>query len=316
MADNYCLGSSLFLIGLIPTVICCITTISTAFISINAMQKLSASTHKQIRIIFYVACMSSTADSILCVVCTIYCDNTSITSSIILIVTRSVYYVLTSVIVYTLLLRVYLAFANSIYALTKYQKRMFIFLYSIIVINLLADTACEVFEHHYGFSDEINIFYSISWIIFIVFTIIATFYGMYVFIQKMLKCTKIEADHEILQQTSKYISLLFLAIATTGIGMLLLSIVYRYCWGYDDPYLEAIGQQFISIIQSIDCTVNIICLSLQYSFAKEYYAKYCKCWSNIWTKFIIYITKTKRNKAAINMNTPSDKKFGDIQDAK
>ena len=42
-------------------------------------------------------------------------------------------------------------------------------------------------------------------------------------------------------------------------------------------YSDEMSLQMSAAQQSIDGSINIICLSLQYSFAERYYDKYCGC---------------------------------------
>ena len=128
---------------------------------------------------------------------------------------------------------------------------------------------------------------------------ITTIYGMIVFAKKMYILTQLrqssvnpfaDIDDEnnngaklnkeqikLLNTTAKYISLLSLAILTSWctFAQIVAYIPTANLWG-------EFGRQIIRVQYSLDCTINILCLYLQYPFAEGLYNKYCKCLGNFW----------------------------------
>ena len=71
---------------------------------------------------------------------------------------------------------------------------------------------------------------------------------------------------------SKYTLLVGTAIASTFTVMLLLILDVIFVRGNINPYLE---ESIFRVFITIDALVNIICLALQFRFAKRYYLKIC-----------------------------------------
>ena len=123
MTDNYCIETGLFLVGLIPNLICFIITIPIALISIKRMQKLIRTTDKKVRITFYIVCIICIFVTTICVVDTITCtDYGKPTTLILAIFSNGLYFMLTFALLCILLLRVHIAFKHSIYQLTSCQN--------------------------------------------------------------------------------------------------------------------------------------------------------------------------------------------------
>ena len=89
---------------------------------------------------------------------------------------------------------------------------------------------------------------------------------------KLAKLVK-EKPKKLLSITSKYVTLLTLAILSSWIS-LLISIFLIMILGNGHPLL-IIGR----ILVNIDCVTNIICLYLQYPFNRDYYDKFCVCFA-------------------------------------
>ena len=115
-----------------------------------------------------------------------------------------------------------------------------------------------------------------------------------------------------LKSASKYVSLLFLAISTTFgtfIGFALVMFVYQAINIGDNEQLEVISLRTILIMTPIDCTVNIMCLYLQSSFANETYDKYCGCCGKCWNRCLRQKTEEAMKRkfaASIAMSTGRD----------
>ena len=125
---------------------------------------------------------------------------------------------------------------------------------------------------------------------------VASAYGMYLFLSKIYTLTKLrqlsivngleqinedatkldERQLILLRTTSRYLSLLSLAIFTSWITFIQI-LIYPVFVDMYGPSM--IGRQVIRMVYAIDCVENIFCLYLQYPFAKVCYDKYCSCLS-------------------------------------
>ena len=74
----------------------------------------------------------------------------------------------------------------------------------------------------------------------------------------------LEEQQSLVNLTSKFVSLFFLAIGTSLVGTTLVAVFRSF-------YIEV----HPGIFWSIDCVVNILCLYLYHSFAQDHYNKYC-----------------------------------------
>ena len=179
---------------------------------------------------------------------------------------------------------------------------------TILQICILINTQVQNLTGNSGsaFLNILYIFYEhYSWSYFL-FVLITYIYGMYLFVQKMLKFTKLRNEEQlsdqqarVLKDTSKYVSLLTIAIVTTIIAMISFVAFGFLLMDQNNQYMTSMGKQVATIIQSVDCTANIICLSLQYSFANKHYDKYCGCLNKICNKMFKIKLQTAAQKKYI-----------------
>ena len=188
------------------------------------------------------------------------------------------------------LFRLHYTFRESVHRLTSNQLRILSILF--ISMNIFA-CACFVFYNLYLF-DPAN-FSQFGYLLMFVASgiggllyIIATIYELYLFAKKLLILTQTSATSmknvmdenalklnktqtKLLDRTSRYVSLIILAMISSFITIILFISL-------NTPAI---------IFSFFDCTVNVICLYLQYPFATKYYDKYCgwinKCLNKILT---------------------------------
>ena len=238
--------------------------------------------------------------------------NDSIFSKIIVIASRFMYFTLIFACTLAMVLvRVYTIFKDSIYRTTKFQNYCFVILYIVtMVITYLGLMPMIVGIDDIDESlnpEKFDKYYDFLTIIGTVLYLITYIYGMYVFAKCMVKLTTMttissnesrssqrsinlnecqnKRKEELLYTSAKYVSLLSIAIITsfltTGIYWYLYSIVN------DSLSWSIMGAEILILVASVDCVVNIICLYLQYSFAKKYYDRYCGCMSRLCKGFIV-----------------------------
>ena len=148
---------------------------------------------------------------------------------------------------------------------------------------------------------------------------------MILFAQKMYALTKLRADHDengqifskqqrkLLYATTKYVTLLLFAMISSWITILM---------GAIENTLTGDITNLAAPLSNVDCVVNIICLYLQFPFAKEYYDKYCVCFANCCTHLFMNcakkrIQRSKENNIEIGDNSSAKFNLGDdkLQDA-
>ena len=191
----------------------------------------------------------------------------------------------------TLIFRLYNTFMDSIYNLSKFNIWLFTIAY-IITAALFMISILEFLYITYAFKGD-WIEYSnkfgitggyFSFAAIVTYIIIAT-YAILIFVKKLMDLamsrnyTSLSLTPQqlnLINRSSKYISLLSLAMFTS-----ILTSISWICgtllWSADDE-LNAILDQSMVLLTLIDCTVNAICLYLQFKFSERYYEKYCKEW--------------------------------------
>ena len=291
-----CLDDGTFLIGLIPSSISLIITISIIIKSIHQLRN-KQNIQSSIKILYYLSCIFS----LICIISTLIrsllcphpCDydrdyNTDIAS----------YCALLLCILGTLLLRIHHSFSESVFKLTTLQTIIFIISYTT---TILAASTWVFFEVIYNYNCEetspqqLHQHKSMKFIsrtTAAILYILCSIAAIITFVQKMFKLTNLtstepNSDRILSQQqmillntTSKYLSLLALAIVTSIITMILNTLI----GGMMDVDIKA---QLAGGGAAVDCANNIICLYLQFSFANGYYNRYCGCFGKFWNKLII-----------------------------
>ena len=80
-----------------------------------------------------------------------------------------------------------------------------------------------------------------------------------------------EQQKQLLHTTTKYVTLLSLAMLSSWMAILI-GVILTASLGFSDEIFRT-----IIILENMDCKINILCLYLQYPFNREYYDKYCVC---------------------------------------
>ena len=207
----------------------------------------------------------------------------------------------------TLVFRLHITFKESTFEMTTRS----IYLFSILLIVCLISSISGIiaFQTHYSDSKEpmkiddwkptrngwilLSLLY---WPLYFVGSAAA----VWCFVGNLSKLAKlrinspravtVKADNVSLDSTqqrmvnisAKYILLFLLAVLST------LSTYIGNMFLYQNPKLCPL----ISMIWTLDCCLNFICLYLQFSFATEHYHTFCGCLDNICRKIISKRTKT------------------------
>ena len=303
-----CVNDGTFLIGVLPSSLIYIISI---FIAIQSARKLKYEENLDpiIKFLHYIACILVNIVIPSRIIASVFCTSTEIYTSFIGIPS---YYATGLCVIGTLFMRAYTTFKDSIYEITKQQKKCFIILYSINIVNFFVSAI--IFEL---LSLQILVI-----AVLICNTIIyasSSIYGLMVFTKKMYRLTKNgamddeedpEVEVELSEQqlylvhaTSKYISLLSVAIISTWVCVPIYLISYETLIKVNK--YEGIGRCIFSATVSIDSGINLTCLFLQYPFAKDYYDKYCQCFANFWDSKLIKKTQNAMVKRRISRSIQS-----------
>ena len=308
MSAADCLENGIFMIGLLPSVLCLFIIL---WISVQSIIQLN---HRKdiaiaLKILYYISCILGTTTIILCAIDSyLLCLSSSIKiMAVTAIIRRSSYLVLIGCVLGTLLFRISRTFKDSVLDITKVQKYGFIILYSITNISGICWLSTNRGQFASDRSENDQLLWSILIFINIILYSTTSIYGMLVFAQKMYKLSGAPFEIDTMQENfeelkkeqsalfhtaSKYLSLLSLAIFTTWITFLM-NFSYIHLFDKDWPM---IAQQMTRMQYSLDCTINIICLYLQYPFCGKYYDKYCGCFGNFWLSIFERKAKNAFNK--------------------
>ena len=229
---------------------------------------------------YFIACTSSLLYNITPIIGSILFDiNFMIITTLIFIT----YQCLLTAVGLTLLVRLYFTFKGSTFAISKCQKLFF------IISSLLIESIVIMLMVEYIM--DINIYLRVSaQIVFTIMYFSSSIYGMVLFTSKMCQLTKMmrcsidteskvnEKQQQLLYATTKYVTLLSIAMISSWIAMLGGTILGHY----GDLYIQY-------CLFDVDVMINIICLYLQFPFNKHYYDKYCDWMCN----FILNLIMTK-----------------------
>lgn len=234
------------------------------------------------------------------------------------------YYNMLMVLLGTLLIRLYISFDNSIYKIKGCSRYTLNILYFITAIQIIPALGIYVSAIPAKSSVtvqnriSITVYFVGSW--FILYMVTATF-CICLFAKNMLKITKLNATPSVvnlyitedkkdeIESTGTIDDMgrersatelndqqqRFLAKISRYVSLFTLAIILTFCTAIGSMSLELIpttfeGKSVQLIIMSgyFDGVLNIICLALQYPFAKEFYYKYCLwvecCWKAIFIR--------------------------------
>ena len=202
------------------------------------------------------------------------------------------YYTIGWLVLATLLLRLYYTFKESMFEITPYQKWFFIISYIIGVMQVILAISSS--------AGMTLLYWGFIFLLGILLGMINGVYAMRLFSQKMYQLIKLRAtsrnnhdenglkvqfnDHQkrLLKATQKYVTLLSIAMLSTWISwiynILLFTVLFPYVTG--NEIIFNILVLTFRVLLCIDCTVNIVCLYLQWEFGKKYYDKYCVCFGD------------------------------------
>eukprot|EP01084_Bolivina_argentea_P307687 531860_1 len=185
-----------------------------------------------------------------------------------------------------LIYRLHFSFKDSTFAVSKTTKCILITLYSVTIflfalvsiqdIIMVTRTGCVG-------NDVVSTAASLN-LIPIPLYILTTIITIIIFANKLLKLITFQRNtvldvnelpslkthqKKMIENTTRYISLLTMGIFSSCCVMAFIWIFSRYVW-------------IFSLILSIDAVINIIGLYLQFPFSVNHYKKYCKCLHSCW----------------------------------
>ena len=194
----------------------------------------------------------------------------------------------------TLLVRLYTTFQQSIYKMSNTVRNIFIILFSImtcltiamfVVYSIrLADAGDETFHYLYMWI-ALQIFF-----LFVILYLISAIWAVYLFSHNLLALARSRVvttrnvldvklskqQQKLINMTGKYVSL----FAVAGFSMILCIIMLCL-----EVYAK-MPQTVTMIAFAVDCCVIVMTIYMQYSFASNYYEKYCGCIDNCCIKLL------------------------------
>lgn len=274
----------------------------------------------------YIVFISSAISAFICLLTDVYenfLNSMAIISFTILIL----------ILLITLIYRLFSSFATSSYAVKGITKWIFYILYSIILIcailNIIERCLVAIkFNGDWNAAAKQYPFTASGYVGFIglLLYISTSIYAVFLFIKKLMELTKSQmqstmditniklsnSQKKILNNASKYVSLLALAIFTsilTAVGWSLSTFIWDPVENYNtwNSYLEEI----MILITAIDTIVNLICLYLQFGFTSKYYNKWCCglqcCWHKALTMNVMNsVSPTQFTKVETNPNSEDE----------
>eukprot|EP01084_Bolivina_argentea_P110102 196658_1 len=179
----------------------------------------------------------------------------------------------------TLLVRLYTTFNESAYGMSDITR--IIFIISMVVIAIVSITIL-IFNVLWFISIQVYWFLFVWFLIvvkFLLYAVCATS-AVYMFSRNLFSLalqqtsqscknvSKLKASQQkMIHMSAKYVALFFIAIVFA-----VLSIIF-----FTLATFSLMSFHFHSIMLGICCSVNIICMYLQFSFASYFYGKYCRC---------------------------------------
>ena len=203
----------------------------------------------------------------------------------------------------TLLLRLYFTFKDSIFEITQYQKWILGIVFGMIFFGYICSIILIIFFafrqdiYEKKFQNSVLSRVCVGIIGFSYFGL--TVYGMVLFAGKMYKLASMRASslnvggsgltefneqqRQLLYTTTKYVTLLSIAIISTWINVLFF------------VFVNIIYSPMMAILTCLDIVINPICLWLQYKFAEKYYDRYCKCFGKC-CMYLLMVREKRRQK--------------------
>ena len=310
-----CMADGAFLISCIPSILCLMVV---AIITYKSIAPLSSLKKLQpiFKFLYYASCALGMLITLDIFIISFICSSARFheVNSILMVVLFVSHMSLSLTTLATLLTRCYFTFRNSIFKFNKLQIIGFSVLYTITVsitlyTSIMVIYTAEIKQIHVMQINVNTLGLSILLITLWVCYIGTCICGILAFALKMYKVTKLRSSSitnvvnlvdiskitinssqaKLLDKTSRYVSVLFFAICSSFMTYIVFFVCASYFFAQDQrPY--SLGVALMAA--SIDCAMNVICLYLQYPFAKKYYDKYCGWSGQFWNW--LFTTKAER----------------------
>ena len=221
-----CATTGIFLVSFVPSLLLLILCTYILIISIKQFQN-EQKTKTTLKVLYYIAFTLGTIIILFIFIDSCICIAYGVRKEfpIMIAIIGAFYEFLAFCVLGTLLLRIYFSFKGSIFNVTKCQKRLFISLY---ILTGLCLAASMITYRIVGNPDKLpliwkKLYHIVTWLGTILY-FTGCIIGMYLFAKKMYKLAKLKGSDNgtklnrdqlrLLYTTSKYISLLSLAVNT------------------------------------------------------------------------------------------------------
>ena len=284
-----CLKDGIFLIGFVPTTLCLLLVTWIIFNSIYQLTKLKK-LQNTIKNLYYLSCILCIIILIITTANSFFCKISKL-STLLSLLSGVFYYVMVFTILAILILRVHFTFKDSMFRISKCQLWTFIILYvfsvssSILPMSIYFAFIISNSENGLVWYFEENRELQYLTLITCVLYIGTSAFGMQLFVKRMYRLIKLRATSmksvmdenavklnktqtKLMNQASKYVSLLCIAVLSTIMAYTVYLVVFPYQTDNAGDKQTRIAAQIIVFITSFDCAVNMICLYLQYRCSK------------------------------------------------
>ena len=180
-----------------------------------------------------------------------------------------------------LILRLFVAFRESAYKMTRTQQRRYFAVFLFLVLTAFATSVCQLMMLvGEGLTPSIWFQFALG-VLFMVVLAVSSLMAVCSFMAKVSilgksrtkKQVKVFCEEEpialnqmqntLMDLSAKYVSLFLFASLSSAIAM------------FSGFYESSSDLRISLILVPIDCCVNLICIYLQYAFAENHYKRYC-----------------------------------------
>jgi len=237
---------------------------------------------QSLKVLFYMACASSLCLTALCFSTVSLCVASFKTGALICAAASTSVYAFVFLCIWTnLILRLFVAFENSVYKMARNEQIGFGAVFVFLTSNAFAASICQfLMLFGEGLTPSIYVQLSLGIVFMVVFAVsalcaVCSFMGKLFVLGKARTLRQSKAFDEerpiglnkmqenLINLSTKYVSLFLVASLSSFITL------------FSGFYESVSGLRISLFLVPIDCTVNLLCIYLQYAFVEEKYERYC-----------------------------------------
>jgi len=237
---------------------------------------------QSLKVLFYMACASSLCLTALCISTVSLCLASFQKEAIICGAVSIFVYAFVFLCIWSnLILRLFVAFQNSAYKITRRERIGYGVVFVFLVLNAIATSICQfLLLVGQGLAPSIYVQFFLGIVFMVVFAVsaicaVCSFMGKLFVLGKARTLRQFNAFDEeqpidlnqkqekLIALSTKYVSLFFVASLSSFITL------------FSGFYESASGLRVSLFLVPTDCAVNLLCIYLHYAFAEDKYQRYC-----------------------------------------